>query len=122
MNKFHRFFGESAFLFRLAGDIGLSHANKWDFTYQPLLESKSRVAIYLSISTKKPTLKRRSAFSILAPVRGLEPLTTRLTVECATIAPHRNGILKGSLVIRYFSVGQLAGPYFIWTTHGQNQF
>lgn len=30
----------------------------------------------------------------MAPVRGLEPLTHRLTVDCATIAPHRNGFMK----------------------------
>jgi hypothetical protein len=61
-------------------------------------------------------------FSIMAPVTGLEPVTTRLTVECATIAPHRNGILKGSLVILYFSVRQLTGPYFIRAAHGPEPF
>ena len=27
----------------------------------------------------------------MAPVTGLEPVTHRLTADCATIAPHRNG-------------------------------
>ena len=30
----------------------------------------------------------------MAPVRGLEPLTHRLTADCATIAPHRNGFMR----------------------------
>ena len=30
----------------------------------------------------------------MAPVRGLEPLTHRLTADCATIAPHRNGFVR----------------------------
>ena len=34
--------------------------------------------------------RRKQPFLFLAPVTGLEPVTTRLTVECATIAPHRN--------------------------------
>ena len=43
----------------------------------------------------------------MAPVRGFEPLTHRLTVDCATIAPHRNGVefvlkaLKSSPVLPY---------------------
>ena len=39
---------------------------------------------------------------ILAPVRGFEPLTTRLTVECATVAPHRNGLfLKRAKTLKF---------------------
>ena len=30
----------------------------------------------------------------MAQVRGLEPLTHRLTADCATIAPHRNGFMR----------------------------
>ncbi len=30
----------------------------------------------------------------MAPVRGFEPLTHRLTADCATIAPHRNGFMR----------------------------
>ena len=30
----------------------------------------------------------------MAPVRGLEPLTHRLTADCATIAPHRNDFMR----------------------------
>ena len=31
----------------------------------------------------------------MAPVTGLEPVTHRLTADCATIAPHRNGAVFG---------------------------
>ncbi len=43
----------------------------------------------------------------MAPVTGLEPVTHRLTADCATIAPHRNGVnyylkvLKISPVLTY---------------------
>ena len=44
----------------------------------------------------------------MAPVTGLEPVTHRLTADCATIAPHRNGVkfylkvLKISPVLTYW--------------------
>ena len=43
----------------------------------------------------------------MAPVTGLEPVTHRLTADCATIAPHRNEAefdlkaLKSSPVLPY---------------------
>ena len=43
----------------------------------------------------------------MAPVTGLEPVTHRLTADCATIAPHRNvaefdlKALKSSPVLSY---------------------
>ena len=43
----------------------------------------------------------------MAPVTGLEPVTHRLTADCATIAPHRNEAefdlkaLKSSPVLSY---------------------
>ena len=43
----------------------------------------------------------------VAPVTGLEPVTHRLTADCATIAPHRNvaefdlKALKSSPVLSY---------------------
>ena len=43
----------------------------------------------------------------MAPVTGLEPVTHRLTADCATIAPHLNGVnfylkvLKISPVLTY---------------------
>jgi hypothetical protein len=38
----------------------------------------------------------------MAPVRGLEPLTHRLTADCATIAPHRNGLfLKRTKTLKF---------------------
>ena len=43
----------------------------------------------------------------MAPVTGLEPVTHRLTADCATIAPHRNEVefdlkaLKSSPVLSY---------------------
>ena len=46
----------------------------------------------------------------MAPVTGLEPVTHRLTADCATIAPHRNGVcfylkvLKISPVLTYCQV------------------
>ena len=46
-------------------------------------------------------------FCELAPVTGLEPVTHRLTADCATIAPHRNEskfdlkALKSSPVLSY---------------------
>ena len=45
--------------------------------------------------TKKPTPFQGRLFRYMAPVRGFEPLTTRLTVECATVAPHRNNFYMG---------------------------
>ena len=30
----------------------------------------------------------------MAPVTGLEPVTHRLTADCATIAPHRNDFMR----------------------------
>ena len=59
----------------------------------------------------------------MAPVRGLEPLTHRLTVDCATIAPHRNGVelvlkaLKSSPVLPYCQ-GDL-NLFLIYTTHSK---
>ena len=35
---------------------------------------------------------KRNPLYIMAPETGLEPVTHRLTADCATIAPLRNGI------------------------------
>ena len=38
------------------------------------------------------TYRPVSTVNKMAPVTGLEPVTHRLTADCATIAPHRNGV------------------------------
>ena len=56
------------------------------------------------------TYRPVSAVYKMAPVTGLEPVTHRLTADCATIAPHRNGVnsylkvLKISPVLTYCQV------------------